>query len=398
MGLTMDDPEVKVQLFRFIDALPTLVEPASVRRHLRRIPRRGRRARPGLVLDCRWRLAPAGPAGDRLLAGMARAAATRMARRFIAGSTPEEAFRTVLGLRRKRVAFTADLLGEAVITEREADAYQQTCLDLLDGLAGPLAAEPEIPQIDRDDARADPPRQPVAEADEPDRPVRPDRTPRRPPTASLDRLRPILRTATAAGGVRQRRHGAVRLQGPDLRDLPPRPRRARVPRLARTSGSSARRICREAEADLRDAARLGRATAGRRSRSGWSRGRTGITRSSRPSGSAGRCRSSPGSGRPTPATSAAPTSCSSTADGSARPSAATTSGAWPTRWPRPRRSGVPRRRLRDPDAPRHGRPDPAGPWSAAGTGSASTPLTGRCCRGWRTSSAGCWRTRRTSRS
>src|SRR3546814_5922809 len=34
MGLTMDDPEVKVQLFRFIDALPMLAEPASVRRHL----------------------------------------------------------------------------------------------------------------------------------------------------------------------------------------------------------------------------------------------------------------------------------------------------------------------------------------------------------------------------
>ena len=34
MGLTMDDPRVKVQLFRFIDALPTLPDDASVRRHL----------------------------------------------------------------------------------------------------------------------------------------------------------------------------------------------------------------------------------------------------------------------------------------------------------------------------------------------------------------------------
>ena len=60
-------------------------------------------------------------------------------------------FETVLELRRQRIAFTADLLGEAVISEAEADAYQQTCLDLIRGLAGPLAAEPEIPQIDRDD-------------------------------------------------------------------------------------------------------------------------------------------------------------------------------------------------------------------------------------------------------
>ena len=34
MALTMSDPRVKVQLFRFIDALPTLTTPRSVRRHL----------------------------------------------------------------------------------------------------------------------------------------------------------------------------------------------------------------------------------------------------------------------------------------------------------------------------------------------------------------------------
>ena len=74
-----------------------------------------------------------------------------MARRFIAGATPGEALKTVLKLRRRRIAYTADLLGEAVISEAEAEAYQQTCIDLIRGLAAPLAAEPEIPQIDRDD-------------------------------------------------------------------------------------------------------------------------------------------------------------------------------------------------------------------------------------------------------
>ena len=51
-----------------------------------------------------------------------------MARKFIAGATPDEALQTVLGLRRRKLAFTADLLGEAVISEAEADWYQQTCL------------------------------------------------------------------------------------------------------------------------------------------------------------------------------------------------------------------------------------------------------------------------------
>src|SRR5438552_14861782 len=35
MAWTMDDPAVKVQLFRFIDALPLLHAPADVNRHLR---------------------------------------------------------------------------------------------------------------------------------------------------------------------------------------------------------------------------------------------------------------------------------------------------------------------------------------------------------------------------
>src|SRR3954449_4693103 len=34
MNLTLGDPLVKVQLFRFIDAMPALKTPSSVRRHL----------------------------------------------------------------------------------------------------------------------------------------------------------------------------------------------------------------------------------------------------------------------------------------------------------------------------------------------------------------------------
>ena len=61
-----------------------------------------------------------------------------MAKKFIAGATPDEAMETVMALRRGRLAFTADLLGEAVISEAEADLYQQTCLALIRGLDGPL--------------------------------------------------------------------------------------------------------------------------------------------------------------------------------------------------------------------------------------------------------------------
>jgi RHH-type proline utilization regulon transcriptional repressor/proline dehydrogenase/delta 1-pyrroline-5-carboxylate dehydrogenase len=150
MGATMGDAATKVQLFRFIDALPTLPDDASVRRHLDDYLDE---AGPGVPWLVRLPLAvaPRGAFGDRLIARLARYGATRMARRFIAGSNPAEALRTVRALRRRRLAFTADLLGEAIISDAEADAYQATCLDLLRGLAGPLAEAPEVPQIDRDD-------------------------------------------------------------------------------------------------------------------------------------------------------------------------------------------------------------------------------------------------------
>ena len=149
MGLTMSDTDVKVQLFRFIDALPAMADDASVRRHLDDYLGEVR-DRLALGLRHALELVPRGRLGDTLLARSARFAARRMAGRFIAGSTPDEVRWTVLELRKRRLAFTADLLGEAVIADAEADRYATSCLAMLGGLAPALNAEPEIPQIDRD--------------------------------------------------------------------------------------------------------------------------------------------------------------------------------------------------------------------------------------------------------
>lgn len=149
MQLSMGDTATKVQLFRFIDALPTLHEDASVRRHLAEYLDEAGPGVPWLV-KLPLRLAPPGALGDKLISSLARVGATTMAHRFIAGSSPAETLKTVLGLRKKGLAFTADLLGEAVISEPECDAYQTTCLEILRGVAPALAAQPENPLIDRD--------------------------------------------------------------------------------------------------------------------------------------------------------------------------------------------------------------------------------------------------------
>lgn len=150
MNLSMGDAPTKVQLFRFIDALPTLASDASARQHLSEYLDEAGGGVPWLV-RLPLKLAPPGSLGDKTIAGLARFGATRMAHRFIAGSNPAEALKTVLALRRQSLAFTADLLGEAVISEPECDAYQATCLEILSGLSGPLQRQPEIPLIDRDD-------------------------------------------------------------------------------------------------------------------------------------------------------------------------------------------------------------------------------------------------------
>jgi RHH-type proline utilization regulon transcriptional repressor/proline dehydrogenase/delta 1-pyrroline-5-carboxylate dehydrogenase len=148
MAMTMSDPAVKVQLFRFIDALPALKDATSVRRHLREFLDEAGPRVPSWM-DAAIELAPAGSMRAEIFASAATWAATNMARRFIAGSDPREALETVLSLRKQGMGFTADLLGEAVISESEADAYQKSCLDLIRGLADPLASEPERSTIDR---------------------------------------------------------------------------------------------------------------------------------------------------------------------------------------------------------------------------------------------------------
>src|SRR3954447_7395240 len=91
MGLTMNNEALKVQLFRFVDTLPYLInDPKEIGRHLREYL-----GEAGLRLPW-WvragvRVLPENGVGGRLLAAAAKSNATRMARKFIAGSNVREA-------------------------------------------------------------------------------------------------------------------------------------------------------------------------------------------------------------------------------------------------------------------------------------------------------------------
>ncbi len=196
MNLSMRHEALKVQLFRFVDTLPYLRDPADLARHLREYLTEAK-------ADLPWwarhgiRFIPRSGLLANLLAKLTRANAGAMARKFIAGSNIPEAIAAVRRLRAEGQTFTVDLLGEATVTEPEADHVQKQYFELLAGLAE-VNDWPEAPDIDRDD-RGPIPRVNVSvklsalysQFD----PIDPDGTKR----AVLNRLRPILSTAKRTG-------------------------------------------------------------------------------------------------------------------------------------------------------------------------------------------------------
>ena len=150
MEWAMADESVKVQMFRFVDVLPMLSTHEAVTRHLQEYFEEVRTHLPWAA-----RLAVESPQANTIfgkaLAYSARKSSRMMAERFIAGTKVDEVLKSVARLRRQGLAFTLDLLGEAVVSEPEADAYQQAYLDLITGLAPHVNAWPEDPQIDRDE-------------------------------------------------------------------------------------------------------------------------------------------------------------------------------------------------------------------------------------------------------
>jgi RHH-type proline utilization regulon transcriptional repressor/proline dehydrogenase/delta 1-pyrroline-5-carboxylate dehydrogenase len=148
MDWTMGDEAVKVQLFRFIDVLPLLRTPADINRHLREYFGEAGSHLPGWLRRLLPYMPRNGLAG-RLLARTARQSAQRLALRFIAGSNLPEALDAIARLRRRSLAFTIDLLGEATITEPEAERYQAEYLQLIDGLTREVNRWPSVDLIDR---------------------------------------------------------------------------------------------------------------------------------------------------------------------------------------------------------------------------------------------------------
>jgi RHH-type proline utilization regulon transcriptional repressor/proline dehydrogenase/delta 1-pyrroline-5-carboxylate dehydrogenase len=132
MDFAASDRELRAALFRFVDVTPACRSLDDLARHLR-----------GFLEEVPQHPAPIAAAmriahtraGRTALGAAAAAGVKHMAHRFIVAESPSAALGGLRALWEQGVATSVDLLGEATVTEAEADRYAARCDEALHELA-----------------------------------------------------------------------------------------------------------------------------------------------------------------------------------------------------------------------------------------------------------------------
>jgi proline dehydrogenase len=147
MKLASHDAELRAALFRFVDVTPACRSLDDLARHLAGYLEEVDDRPPPIQAAMRM----SGTKAGRAALGAAAAAGVRhMAHRFIVGETPSAALKSIRHLWENGAAVSLDLLGEATVTEAEADRYAARCLDALETLAEAAGSWPERPVLEAD--------------------------------------------------------------------------------------------------------------------------------------------------------------------------------------------------------------------------------------------------------
>ncbi|HWU44258.1 MAG TPA: proline dehydrogenase family protein, partial [Bdellovibrio sp.] len=146
MEWSMKNEKFKTNMFRFVDVLPSINSGDEVARHLKEYFSEDGGALPpvfnvGLGLGS---LAPS------LMAGAIKKNVVGMAKMFITGETPDEALPVLKKARKNKMTFTVDILGEATLSEKEAQEYNNKYMELINWLAKDAEKWEDVSQIDRD--------------------------------------------------------------------------------------------------------------------------------------------------------------------------------------------------------------------------------------------------------
>ena len=191
MELASQDAELKAALFRFVDVVPACRSLDDLARHLTGFLGEVEAPPPPVAVAMRMGNTRAG----RTALGAAAAAGVKhMAHRFIVGESPKAALGTLRELWKDGVASSVDLLGEATVTQAEAQRYAERCDAALETLATAARDWPERPALERDSAGALPRANLSVKVSALTPLLRPD-APERGKRDAADRLRGLLRRA-----------------------------------------------------------------------------------------------------------------------------------------------------------------------------------------------------------
>lgn len=148
INLAMKDPSFKTRLFHFIDVLPVIGDDERVVSLAEEYFGKDS----GELFGLHWgfRALTSTSIGARLTGKSIRKQIEQMAKTFIAGASVEESVSVLSQLWKEGRAWSVDLLGEATISEQEADQYRDQCLNALAELGKATKGWPSSPLLERD--------------------------------------------------------------------------------------------------------------------------------------------------------------------------------------------------------------------------------------------------------
>jgi len=195
MELASSDRELRAALFRFVDVVPACRSLDDLARHLTSFLDEVPETPPPLSAAMRLSHTKAG----RAALGAAAAGGVRhLAHRFIVGENPAAALDALRDLWDHGVASSVDLLGEATVTEAEADRYAARCAEAIEELAPATSRWPARETLESDGA-GPLPRANVCVKISALTPLLRPNAPARGERDAAGRLRPLLRLAQRAG-------------------------------------------------------------------------------------------------------------------------------------------------------------------------------------------------------
>jgi RHH-type transcriptional regulator, proline utilization regulon repressor / proline dehydrogenase / delta 1-pyrroline-5-carboxylate dehydrogenase len=154
MAWTMENEGLRVQLFRLIDCLPALQDKAEIARHMQEYLASDAVEVPALRGLLNFSTDNPNSITATAAATTLSTAVATLAKRYICGENLAEAAKNIEKLRRDRLTFTMDLLGEAVISQVEAEGYLNRYIGMMEDLSQKAKNWSVVEQIDRADGEA----------------------------------------------------------------------------------------------------------------------------------------------------------------------------------------------------------------------------------------------------